>query len=353
MPLKNFTYRDGITFTRLTVIGFTWTLPLLGNFVAQRAVVLRQTLLLLFLATAFHIFAYVTNDIVDLELDRLVPRRATKPLIRGAILPQHALWFALSQLPLMLLATYALHGGWQSYLLLLLSLFCMTVYNLFGKKTDFPILTDFIQGIAWALLALYGYTIARQPLQPAAYAIAGFIVIYIMLINGIHGSIRDLPTDAAYGVRSTALRFGASFVAPDKIHLPWSLRLYAAFLQFLLVALSYLAWAAETAAIGSTSAWIAWALCSLLACGLFIFLLTQSQITKLSAVGTLQAISAYWCILFAVLGRIGPIGWVSLVLVYFAPTLLSDWLLPSFSGQLDLKTVPASNVDGKNSVMKP
>lgn len=342
MWIKDFTYRDAITFTRLTVIGFTWTLPLLGNLVAHRSVVPRQLFLLLSLATAFHIFAYVTNDIIDLDLDRLVPRRATKPLIRGAISQQQALWIALGQLPLMFLLNHFLRGDFLSVVLLFLSLLGMGLYNLFGKKTRFPILTDFIQGVSWALLVIYGNWVAGPAIAPASYWIAGFVIIYIMLINGIHGSIRDLPTDAAYGVRSTAILLGATFVAPDKIYLSLKLCVYAAFLQCLLVGLSVVTFVVGSAATRSLSIMLALAILSCLTCGLFLFLLIQKKIPKLSAIGTLQAIGAYWCIMVAVLHLIGAAGFSCLLFVYFAPMLFSDWLFRSFSGELDLKTVPAA-----------
>jgi hypothetical protein len=57
-----------------------------------------------------------------------------------------------------------------------------------------------------------------------------YVVVYILLISGVHGGLRDLPNDSRYGVRSTAVFFGAH-VEGEGVVIPRRLRHYSRFLQ--------------------------------------------------------------------------------------------------------------------------
>jgi 4-hydroxybenzoate polyprenyltransferase len=109
--------------------------------------------------------------------------------------------------------------------------FClMTAYNLWGKRTPFPPLTDLVQGLGWGALALYGAAVAGRWTALTGFVV-GFIVVLIVLANGVHGSLRDLVNDRRHGVRSTALLMGAWPDDLGRLHLPDRMRVYAMTLQ--------------------------------------------------------------------------------------------------------------------------
>jgi hypothetical protein len=92
-------------FSRFSALGATAALPLLGAGSVSAQLTPRRATGLLAVASAFHLFAYLHNDICDLDLDRTQPRRRHYPLVRGAVQPELALGLALICVPL----AFALH----------------------------------------------------------------------------------------------------------------------------------------------------------------------------------------------------------------------------------------------------
>ena len=84
----------------------------------------------------------------------------------------------------------------------------MAVYDVWGKRSAAPVLTDLVQGLSWAALLWWGALTVGDP-TPATTWLAAGTVAFILLANGVHGSLRDLANDARCGARSTALTFGA------------------------------------------------------------------------------------------------------------------------------------------------
>src|SRR5262249_44183465 len=155
--------------------------PLLGAATASSWLTRHQILGLIAVATAFHIFAYVLNDVIDLRVDRTESLRADFPLVRGTVQPRHALMVAFLQIPIALGVTAWLGVNVQAYTELIAAFVLMTAYNLWGKRTPFPPLTDLIQGLGWAALALYGATIVSGHLTVLLGVIIAFVVVFILM----------------------------------------------------------------------------------------------------------------------------------------------------------------------------
>jgi 4-hydroxybenzoate polyprenyltransferase len=201
-------------FTRLHYFGFTSMLILLG------AAMVRgdpdKTLVggLLAVGLCFHICSYVLNDVIDLDLDKKQPKRAKDPLVRGAISKEVALALALVQIPLAALLSFLLEASLWACLALGAGFALILVYNVWGKCCPFPPLTDLVQGLGWGSLVWYGALVAR-PDAPIDLILERTLPLFvygtgfILLINGVHGGLRDLRTDRDNGMRTTALFLGA------------------------------------------------------------------------------------------------------------------------------------------------
>jgi 4-hydroxybenzoate polyprenyltransferase len=192
-------------FFRFSAFGATATLPLLGA--ADAPVGWGEIGMLLAVACCFHGYAYVSNDLVDLPVDRLHPLRQGYPLVRGTIKPWQALVLALALLLGAFLFNTVRTG--QALLLLVVAIVLMTAYNLWGKRCPFPPFTDLLQGLGWAALLLWGATASGNGITPLVWALAAHQVALIMLVNGVHGGLRDLASDAVAGAHTTALLLGA------------------------------------------------------------------------------------------------------------------------------------------------
>lgn len=185
---------------------------------------------------AFHVFAYVFNDVIDLPIDRTQPLRAGDPLVKGEISVNQALTLALMMIPLAALLSAVLGATWTAQLILLGSFAAMAVYDLWGKRCFCPLLTDLAQGLGWGGLTLWAAMLVGGELTATAWLAFGFGAGYIVLINGVHGGLRDLANDLATGSRTTAIFFG-SRPSLKGARITAGLRAFAIAAQLLLVGL--------------------------------------------------------------------------------------------------------------------
>ncbi|GAC1567109.1 MAG: hypothetical protein NVS3B14_12130 [Ktedonobacteraceae bacterium] len=218
-----------------SVLGFSIILPLLGAATVSSRLTSYKILGLVGAALTFHIFAYVLNDVIDLPLDRTQPLRADSPLVQGKIQPRLALVIALLQIPLALACTSFLDASSLAYVAIGSAFLLMTAYNVWGKGIPFPPLTDVIQGVAFGAMVLYGAAALPGRSSGILAVIFAFVIVFIVMINGIHGSLRDLANDLNYGACTTAILLGARPSGNRGLMIPLSFRLYALALQALLI----------------------------------------------------------------------------------------------------------------------
>jgi 4-hydroxybenzoate polyprenyltransferase len=217
-------------FGRLSVVSFSLLLPMLGAAVVSPSLSMGQFGALAAVAVAFHLFGYVSNDVFDLPLDRTQPLRAGSPLVRGLISPRTALAIALVPVPLAAVVQMWAGGPEIASAVLMAGMGFGLVYNRFGKRIAFPPLSDAIQSLAWVALTLYGALSTGAPLNERLLWLSATVFVYVMLVNALHGGLRDLANDARHGARTTALYFGAR-VDEGQLIVPRSLLTYGTALQ--------------------------------------------------------------------------------------------------------------------------
>lgn len=231
--------RDWFRFGHVAIWGYTAVLPLIGAGTANGSVNGWQVIGLLGTAVAYHLYAYLLNDLIDLPLDKTQPSRQNYPLVSGLVtVRQVRIWVAV-QLPVLLLFWWVIAGNGSALLCLAWAVGGMTLYNFVGKRSPLPPLTDLVQGSSWAAFLLFGAFAVGAP-TPQTWMAAGFIIVYILLVNGINSSLRDLANDFAFGARTTAIWLGARPFPPDQFAIPNRLRIYAYFWQFVATLFAFL-----------------------------------------------------------------------------------------------------------------
>ncbi|MGI5228100.1 UbiA family prenyltransferase [Actinoallomurus sp. CA-142502] len=178
----------------------------------------------------FHAGVYIANDAVDALLDRTEARRARDLVASGEVSSKSAGLMSggmISAGTLVALANGVLAAG--TYLL---AVICLMAYNFFGKCCPFPPVMDVIQGFGWGGLTVLGAENARFEPWPTVLMTLG-VVVYITLINGFHGALRDYRNDSAHHVRTTATFFLGEASAkrrtePTPIYIAYGLMLHAA-----------------------------------------------------------------------------------------------------------------------------
>ena len=191
---------------RLHFLGFSFMWPLLGAASANPWLDW-ATLGRLFAVTfCFHVSGILLNDAVDLPVDRQNPARWRDPLVRGTLRRWQAVVIALAMIPLAMSMAVGRGEGAPAWLALAFA--GMAAYNLWGKKCPVPPITDAAQGVAWGALTVWGALVAAPQVPQLGVILAVYAVLYLLLINGVHGGMRDLTSDLASGSRTTAIFLG-------------------------------------------------------------------------------------------------------------------------------------------------
>lgn len=212
---------------RFHFFGFSSSVALMGLASVDPAPSLRQVLVVLASTFAFHVFAYVQNDVIDLEIDRTQALRRDDLLVTGRIAPAHAMAAAVLQLPLSLLLLWWTGAPPSCLAVVVAGYVLMTIYNMYGKRCPFPPLTDFVQGVAWGTLALVGGMSTGRGATALTLLAAAHGCGFLFLINGVHGGLRDLGNDLACGMRTSAIFFGARPLAGGEARSSRALRGFA------------------------------------------------------------------------------------------------------------------------------
>jgi 4-hydroxybenzoate polyprenyltransferase len=228
-------FRSVYRFGRFSALSFTLMTILLGAATAEPRISLELIFGLLGIGLAFHLFAYIHNDFADLAIDLSEPLRRHSPLVLGMIRPRTALAVALLQVPLAFGLHWWLGGDSRAATALAVALLLLAVYNVWGKRVPVPVFSDLVQAFGWVTLAVYGALMARRTPNAVTGTLASLIVVYVLMINGIHGGLRDLANDYRCGARTTAILLGAKPDAESGTLMPRRLFIYAIALQGLLL----------------------------------------------------------------------------------------------------------------------
>jgi 4-hydroxybenzoate polyprenyltransferase len=160
---------------------------------------------LLFLSLAMvsvRSFAMAVNRIVDLPIDRLNPRTATRPLVTGEISLQEALIFTIFSALIFVLACAGLNAA--ALALSPLALAWSALYS-FTKRVTW--LCHFVLGSVLGLAPIAGW-IGVLPSLDLTYALFFLGVLFWVAGFDILYSCQDVAFDRDQGLRSIPARFG-------------------------------------------------------------------------------------------------------------------------------------------------
>jgi 4-hydroxybenzoate polyprenyltransferase len=238
-PLRRWSERARLAsrFVRFSALGATVAMPLTGAVTSGRAIPAATAFGIAAVGVAYHFYGFVLNDVCDLEIDRTEPRRAGSPLVQGLIGSEAALAFALVNVPVAFALIWLLGGTAASYAVFGSSVLLGSGYDLLQKRFPWPPFTDLLQGAAWASLAWFGAEIAGGATQSTVLLMA-FFIVFILMTNGVHASLRDLANDRRHGAHTTAILLGALPLEGGGALVTRRLRRYALTSQVVMVVLS-------------------------------------------------------------------------------------------------------------------
>ncbi len=230
-------FRSVYRFGRFSAISFSLMTVLVGAATADPDISTGLIAGLTIIGVCFHLFAYIHNDVCDLPIDRSEPQRQESPLVMGTIDPKTALVVGLAQIPLAFGVHLYLGGGVGSGASLATAFILLAAYNQWGKRVRVPLVSDCIQAVGWLALANFGALMTGRPLNSITVLALALIFIYVLMINGVHGGVRDLANDFRCGAQTTAILLGASPDEGSGRPIPSPLLTYAVILHALMLVL--------------------------------------------------------------------------------------------------------------------
>jgi 4-hydroxybenzoate polyprenyltransferase len=169
------------------------------------------TAAILFIIGVFmHIFIFVLNEYIDVDIDRLSPDLSEKPLVKRSVSMQGALTVIFISVSLTYVITLFFYPALWIILILTISHICGVIYDVYGKK--FPG-SDFVLAgwIFW--FCIFGAIAADLSLNPLElpviiYIIAGLGYMQIVFNNAVEGGLKDVDHDHIGDARTLATVLG-------------------------------------------------------------------------------------------------------------------------------------------------
>jgi 4-hydroxybenzoate polyprenyltransferase len=316
-------------FGRLTAAGLGMSCVVIGHASGEASLTLVVLIGLLLVGLGFHVVAFALNDLFDLEVDRTDPTRAQSPLVAGQITPLvSGLAIAGTCLlsfivDLLVFGLSGSRGSSTGTLALAAGFACLAFYDAYSKRLPVPLVTDTVQGLGWACLVWYGGERAGGATVATLFA-AVFVVGFVVIVNAVHGGVRDLHNDIARGVRTAAIAFGAK-VDGEGVTVPPRLRALAWLVQG---GLALVALLSPLGVSGGFGLWAVWYLLCLTATAVAVVLLGEGlrsvdRVVRFHNIGAAH-ILALWLPLTAMTAMYGGLGHGLLALLAMVVPMLGN-----------------------------
>ncbi|MFF0836643.1 MULTISPECIES: UbiA family prenyltransferase [unclassified Streptomyces] len=315
---------------RLSLVGVVVGAALSGALSSSAS--LTPTVALQISAVGFllHVSAFVLNDVADVEIDRSDPRRAGFPMVTGAFPVWAGVVLAVGCTVLSVALDAAFfHPAAVRQTELLGAYAALIAYDFTGKRCRLPPLTDFLQGVGGACVVLYGAS-AAGGMTTMTCASAAYTAVYLALVNGLHGGVRDYENDAAVGARTTAVMFGVTCGPEGAVLIPAPFRWYAWTLQVLLGAVVAGGLAVSLSASSADVTEVAGGCFCVLSVALSALLLRAAlgrpkRLTPLKLLGAAHIVAAYLPIAGLACTHRGTIRLAVCVLFMALPLIANPW----------------------------
>ncbi|HLA42429.1 MAG TPA: UbiA family prenyltransferase, partial [Aggregatilineales bacterium] len=218
---------------RIGMSPLTISVPMLGALVADEHLPVHGWFALALVGLSAHLFGFGLNALIDLPLDRSVPGLQNQPLITEKLRYSEALIFTLLQIPFAIgIYIVVANDSRAGFAILCLSIILSIVYNLWSKRGRIPpLIAEIALAGSVSLLCFSGVLIRDNESALKGGVFAMTLGAVLLLLNSVPSGLKDIKTDAAFGVRSFVLAFNAQIDDRDRLIIPLKLWIYCGVLQ--------------------------------------------------------------------------------------------------------------------------
>lgn len=225
---------DYFRLLRLQTAAATATTPLLGALVmGQRD--LFSLVILFFIGILYHIYGFVLNEYVDVEVDKKSAHLRKKPLVSGNIKIEHALYITVGSLALSCILIIIFFPTIYPISFFLLALLLGGIYDVFGKKIPG---CDLILGLGFFSLCLSGASTISTNFTTVTFIVCFIYFFQIVFNNAIEGGLKDVEHDYLAGAKTLAITMGVTIkkgrIAVSNLFIAFAYGLRMIFIGFII-----------------------------------------------------------------------------------------------------------------------
>lgn len=204
-PIKN-TIREYLSLLRIQTGAATASAPLLGGLImGQRDV--SNLAVLFIIGLLYHIFGFVLNEYVDVEVDKKSIDLKKKPLVSGIITKNQALFIVI----ISILCGYALivffYRSVYPISFFSLALLLGGLYDLYGKRIAGM---DFVLAGGLFFICLMGASTISTDFNVLVYLVCLIYFFQIVFNNAVEGGLKDVDHDGIGGAKTLAQSMGVN-----------------------------------------------------------------------------------------------------------------------------------------------
>jgi 4-hydroxybenzoate polyprenyltransferase len=217
---------------RLHTAAATACAPLIGGLImGQRDI---STLFVLFVIGIFyHIFGFVLNEYVDVNVDKKSIELKDKPLVSGSISKKKALYIVIISIICSYILIFIFFRSIYTLLFFSISLIFGGIYDLYGKKI---LGLDFVLAGGFFFLCLTGASTISIDFDFSVYLFCLLYFLHIVYNNSVEGGLKDVGHDSTAGAKTLATFMGVT-VEKGILRITKSFVVFSYFLRFIFLAL--------------------------------------------------------------------------------------------------------------------
>ena len=163
-----------------------------------------------------HIFEFVLNEFIDVDVDRLSPDLAEKPLVKSSISLNAALAVIFGSMILSFVLTFLFFFDIWVLIMLSLAFEFGAIYDIHGKRFAG---SDFSLAFWIFFFCLFGASVVSNQYTGILFLVAGMGFFQILFNNAVEGGIKDADHDWSAGAHTLAHSFGVK-VRNKKLIIP-------------------------------------------------------------------------------------------------------------------------------------
>jgi 4-hydroxybenzoate polyprenyltransferase len=198
--LKLFRLQTGATTALAPIIGY-----LIMTIQLNYPIILLELFIIFIIGILMHIFVFVLNEYIDVDVDRRSKDLGEKPLVKGTISTKAALGIVIISMILSYLVAILFFIDLWTLIFLTLAFEFGAIYDIYGKKFAG---SDFTLALWIFFFCLFGASVISIEFSGLVYLIAMLGFFQILFNNAIEGGLKDADHDATAGAKTLAHSLG-------------------------------------------------------------------------------------------------------------------------------------------------